>query len=281
MINELNKSQEDLMYKIVSEYEILVLSGDDSYDIDEIEKGVNFIYSLANLKCPQIVICNSPFEMAQDAGLKKGETFDYLGNGYDAGWTAFYDYMQQIGVEYDKESQFDKWKNFIKKSGVFATLLYEKVAFVCIRPCSIYRDSNDEMHCENGPAIVWRNGHCLYYLHGISMTEEQVMTPSNLMIPEMVMQETNVDVRRELIRKFGVDRLKTFGKLIDKRDDYELLDMSKIFLTVNYAPHLLMKNPSIGVWHLEGVGQECKTVSDAINWRAGNIKQEWNPALLT
>ncbi len=47
--------------------------------------------------------------------------------------------------------------------------------------------------------------------------------------------------------------------------------------------YLKMKNPSIGVWHLEGVDRDCKTVQSAINWRAGDlaVAADWRPSVLT
>ena len=50
-------------------------------------------------------------------------------------------------------------------------------------------------------------------------------------------------------------------------------------------PYLKMKNPSIGCYHLECVAQECKTVQEAINFRASGLKnlmgKDWNPWILT
>ena len=51
------------------------------------------------------------------------------------------------------------------------------------------------------------------------------------------------------------------------KDTYELIDMSSIFTKVQYAPYLLMKNPSTGTMHMEGVHPDCKTVEQALNWR--------------
>ena|SRR3990167_7365610 len=280
-IESLTPEQEKMMEIIVKEYEDNTLSGDDSYSQKHIEESIDYLYSLTDLKTPEIIICNSPGEIIDLAKLKKGETLDYFGTGYDSGWTAFYDFMQKIGVEYDKDWQFDKWLSFIKHSGSFALLLYENVAFVCIKPCEVSRDKEGNLHNDTSVAIGWRDGWGLYFLHGVGMEEEHILIPSDKMTPEMVIKEENVEVRRELIRKFGADRLKSYGKVIDKQDEYELLDMSKIFTSVDYAPHLLMKNPSIGVYRLEGVGQECKTVQQAINWRAGDIKNNWIPSILT
>jgi hypothetical protein len=91
----------------------------------------------------------------------------------------------------------------------------------------------------------------------------------------------NAEVRMQYIKKLGVDRLKSHGKLIDKRGVYQLIDMAKLFEDISYAPYLFMVNPSTGETHAEGVAPECKTVQQAINWRAGNIDRLWEPLELT
>lgn len=277
-IEELNDEQTHLMATIAAEYEQSALSGNDSYDTEKIVNGINFIYSLAELKEPEIVICSSPMHMAQEAELKQGETIDYLGCGYDSGWAAFYDFFQRIGIEYDKEWKFDIWKEFILNSGVFATVLCENVAFVCIRPCVVKVNLNDDLHCEDGPAIAWSDGYCEYALNGVWVTEELVMTPPLQLDSKIILKETNAEVRREMVRKIGVDKIcKDLGsECIDKSKGYELLVLN--MGDGRRRPYLKMKNPSIGTYHIEGVHPDCKTVKESLNWRN---QSEETPLVLT
>lgn len=278
MLNELNDKQEKLMEEISLEYEENALDGDDSYDIDEIVFGINFIYQLSDLQPPEIVICNSPMEMAIEANLKSGETIDYLGNGYDSGWTAWCDYFQRIGIIEKGEYDFDKWRDFILKSGVFATCLYENVAFVCIKPCKVNRNSNGDLHSETQMAIYWRDGYGEYYLNGVSVEENIVLTPSNELDSKLILTEKNAEVRREIVRKIGVEKLcKDLGaNVVDMKDNYELLDLN---LGDNrIRPYLKMINPSIGTYHIEGVHPDCRTVDQALEFRNGRSGQ---PVILT
>ena len=222
---ELTDEQNNLIATIADEYETNALSGDDSYDVEIISKGINFIYSIADLEEPEIVICSSPIHMAEESQLKKGETIDYLGNGYDSGWTAYYDFFQRIGIEYDKEWNFEIWRDFILKSGVFATVLCENVSFVCIRPCIVERNTEGDLHCINGPAIAWRDGYEEYALNGVWVKEELVMTPADKLDPKIILKENNAEIRREMVRKIGTERIceKLNAKCIDKAEMYELL----------------------------------------------------------
>lgn len=120
------------------------------------------------------------------------------------------------------------------------------------------------------------------------MEEWQVMTAAEKIDPLKVINEKNVERRRELIRKIGIERfiVKIGAKVLDKKGDYELLELLRSpFENFAHAKFLKMKNPSIaGVWHVEGIHPSVETVQQAINFRAGlEIKDAkgWHPTSLT
>ena len=267
-IEELTDAQIHRMAELATWYEANALSGDDSYDVKEIERGIDLIYSMSEAKLPeQIIICTSPMDMAKQAKLKKGETFDYFGIGYDSGWTAWADFMEEIGVKYDPEFKFTEWKNFIKKSGVFAMTLYENVAFVCLRPCEVHTNDVGDLHNTKGLAIAWRDGYCEYALNGVWVDEAIVMTPAEKIDPLLMLKEINAEVRREIVRKIGMERIihKLGAEVLDKQGDYELLLLD--LKDGRKREYLKMLNPSIKVWHIEGVPPGTKTVAQALAWR--------------
>jgi len=155
---------------------------------------------------------------------------------------------------------------------------------VCQKP-NILRKNNNGLHCENGPALAYNDNGISewYYLNGVSMKKEHVMTHSQKLNPKEILAETNVEARRELIRKIGIEMLLNHlpHKIIDKKDNYELLDI-ELNNEVKHARYLKMINPSISVFHVEGVSPECLTVQHAINWRSfGDINKKWKPEILT
>lgn len=239
-------------------------------DENKMVEGIDFIYSLGELKPPRIVICNDPMDMmvaAQEAGaeVKKGETFDYFGLGYDSGWTAFYDYFQKIGIDLS-DLDFNKWMTFLE-SGIWASLFYENVAFVCAGPSRIHLNKEENLHNEKGMAIEWKSGWGLYFLNGVGVEEELVLTPAEKLDPVILLKEKNAEVRREMVRKIGIERIcqKLDAKVIDKEGDYELLLLD--LQDGRQRPYLKMKNPSIDTIHIEGVAPDIKTVRDALAWR--------------
>ena len=111
------------------------------------------------------------------------------------------------------------------------------------------------------------------------------MTPAEDLKAEDILKETNVEVRRELLRKVGIEAmLKALPhKLLDRKDEYELFSI-ELSPEVKDARFLKMTNPSIGVYHMEAVGPDCNTVQNAIDWRADQLELQganWEPEILT
>jgi len=56
--------------------------------------------------------------------------------------------------------------------------------------------------------------------------------------------------------------------VIDRKGDYELLLLD--LGDGRRRPYLKMRNPSLGVYHIEGVHPDCSTVVEALRWRNGS-----------
>jgi hypothetical protein len=110
-----------------------------------------------------------------------------------------------------------------------------------------------------------------------------INTPAEKLQAEDFAKIENVEIRREFVRKIGIERLiqKLGAKVIDKQGTYELLEMDLNLSAPARA--LKMKNPSIDVWHVEFVPPEIDSVQKAINWRAQEVLTEgdWQPGQLT
>ncbi|MDT7807660.1 MAG: hypothetical protein QOJ70_1473 [Acidobacteriota bacterium] len=146
-------------------------------------------------------------------------------------------------------------------------------------PRPVIVQSGGGLHCETGPAVSWPGSDQRYFfLNGVHVSEEIVSTPAERLDPRLMFFERNTGVRREIIRKVGIERVcETFNaRSIDRQGDYELLllDLRDGLM----RPFLKMRNPSIGVYHIEGVAPECRTVAQALAWRN---QSETPPSILT
>ena len=155
-----------------------------------------------------------------------------------------------------------------------------KFVMVCARPMQIYRNSQGQLHCENDLAIKYPDGWGLWMLNGVKVTENIVTTEANKLDCNLVLKEKNAEVRREIVRKIGIERaINQLGaKSIEKTDVYELLNFDCI--DGHFRPYLKMFNPSIETWHIEGVHPDCDTIEKALAWRDNENKYE-KPQILT
>jgi hypothetical protein len=89
-------------------------------------------------------------------------------------------------------------------------------------------------------------------------------------------------VKAEFVRKAGIERFKSLGKLLDTyqnytgaeyewwvKSQYELWDMEAIFDGLSSAPYLSMVNQTTSIFHFEGVSPDCKDLVSAIKQRLG------------
>lgn len=135
-----------------------------------------------------------------------------------------------------------------------------------------YMNQNRNVHNSSGPAIIWHDGEKAYYLNGVKVTQEIVETPAEGLDPHILLEERNAEVRREIVRKIGIERVcdTLKAKVIDRQGGYELL---RLYLgDMRRRTYLKMKNPSTGCYHIEGVSPNIKTVKEALSWRNRTVE---------
>ena len=159
---------------------------------------------------------------------------------------------------------------------------------ICIlqhRHCELHRNANHQLHNECGMAVKYPDGWGLYALNGVRVPEWLVLTKSEDLNPRDLLKIDNVEIRKEFVRKVGMERICHVLKstCIDRQGDYELLLLE--IRDEQKRPYLKMLNPSLGTWHVEGVHPDCKTVQDAINYRRygelNDDNKDWKPVILT
>jgi len=161
----------------------------------------------------------------------------------------------------------------------------------------IHRNEDGRVHCETGPAIEFTDRPSIYALNGIRMEKEIVLTPADKIDPHILLKEKNVEVRREIIKKIGIERVvETLAKRVVEKYthhydnvslEYELVDLDlgdieplvnkigrnpetgNMMAITTHRPYLKMKNPSTGDWHVEGIPIQIHTVREALKWRNG------------
>ncbi|MFZ3064216.1 MAG: hypothetical protein WA277_02890 [Nitrospirota bacterium] len=192
---------------------------------------------------------------------------------------AFFDYLIQVlNIQYP-----ENWPIY-KRAAELSFYTLDDICIVSDRPEQVSM-KNGFLHNETGMAVKCRDGRGIYMLNGVKVTKEIVETPADKLNPEILFKVGNVQVRREIVRKIGIERLekKLKPRVLDKWGDYELHDYSNHFKRMRFRPvYLKMKNPSIGVWHYEGVNineMEAPTCQAALKWRLNGL--DFKPIQIT
>lgn len=286
------------------------------------EKAITELYKLLKKKKPKFVWCDSPMQaeiiINQDRDpdildkVKRGEAkLEFNGTWFwgaqESYWIAFYLFCAEIGVKYKKQD--DKTLNLWAEISQSCTWFYpfENVCLICERPTQIHMNDKERLHKDGGPSVLFKDGLAVYSLNDIRVPQYIAETPAVQLDVMKVMAETNVDVRREGLRKISMSKIikdtkakkldewhsttqltkeedqfidnhfnvVTFRQHFQKWCNYELYDMD--FGDGKTRRVLKMTNPSVaGAEHFERVEDNCETVKQALAWR--NSQQDYlNP----
>jgi hypothetical protein len=155
------------------------------------------------------------------------------------------------------------------------------VAILSEKPVELHRNERGQLHNFEGPAIKWNDGYELYRFNGVRIEGEKTkyaFTYPAEFTKEIFTKEENADVRRELIRKIGNERLINIldYKKLDSMDEYELISFD--IGDGRVRPFLKMKCATTDNLYIEGVRPEIETVRDALAYKFN--QKEWKRPLL-
>ena len=309
-LNELTKKQEASMSETRDEWIKFCLGGDNSINRQMAMEGIRWMYGKAKLKNPFVIFVNGPMscqyavwvlkswikdnkfmvqvgdqvrdqvgaqvraQVRDQVKEKKGEFNDYswcdLSN---SGWLSFYDYFEKIGINVTPD--FKKFRDYAK-SGYFMTIFLDGFAIVCPRPKDVHRLSTGRLHNEKGPALSWE-GEDYWFLNGIRVPEWLVKTEAGQIDPKKALEEKNVDIQREIIRKVGAERMlkackaETLDVFTDSHtkggNEYKLMRMKVGQIDRKY---LYFENASLpGVWYAQPVHPNLNKALHARAWMLG------------
>lgn len=240
------------------------------------EKFIAEIYKENGYSAPPFKWFSSPFKVLD---YFKEHYPDELNNvmkswiygNHEAHWLSFYEFfLRECKLECCKK--IEKFIECAKVSGWW--LPFDECCFCVERPTRLFQDENGNLHNENGPAIEYSDGAGVYYfINGINVPSEIVLTPAEKLDPMLVVKETNVDIRRIIIDKIGIKRIeqKLGSTIIDKGVD----DNGKPAWLVNIdlkdgkiRPYFKFEYASLpGMFGLESIPPNIKTVEKAKRWR--------------
>jgi hypothetical protein len=67
------------------------------------------------------------------------------------------------------------------------------------------RDDRNRLHCADGPAAVFSDGYKIFSWHGTIVPEDVILHPEEITV-ERIDKETNIEIRRVLMDRYGLPR---------------------------------------------------------------------------
>lgn len=243
------------------------------------------LYAAAGYDKPEFIWFDSIkaiVDFKKKNGDKTGTNGHFAGQQW-IGWKAFYMFCNKIGVKYKDEDQklLELW--FEESKNLHWWFPYKNYVLMSERPIRLTVNERGQLHNETEMAIEYKDGWGLYYLNGVCVPKELVTTDAEHLNINFFTKEKNADVKAEFVRKYGVERMLHLGKKVDTYENYdaskhpywhesqyELWDMKVLFEGLDYQPYVKMLNQTTGIWHVEAVSPECRTLKAAIKERFGN-----------
>ncbi|MGD9680371.1 MAG: DUF6745 domain-containing protein [Candidatus Obscuribacterales bacterium] len=130
---------------------------------------------------------------------------------------------KNLGLSDDPElvSKLECWQTLF--DAAFNWCGYERALFLSRYPVEFALDEQNRLHCEDGPALSFQDGQAIHFIHGVVVPETVVTEPGSLTV-ELIEAETNVEVRRIMIERFGLERyIEESGAVLIDSDDCGIL----------------------------------------------------------
>lgn len=198
---------------------------------------------------------------------------------FDVG-LSWFDFVGRLGI--DVSSLIPSF-DLAKSCG--AAVLFWEWAFISAKPQYIHCDEQGRPHCETGAAIRYSDGFSVFAIHGVRVPGKVVVSPASMTISE-IESETNAEVRRVMIARFGTERY-----LIDSRaeeihrDDFGILYRKEIpsdepLVMVKVANATREPDGSFKDYFLR-VPPAMTRARQAVAWTFGKEENDYEPAYQT
>lgn len=228
-------------------------------------------YRLSGLEEPKnFHITDSPIAAIRliktlDPSKSEYDIFNEMSYGsQDAGWLSFYNYFQEVvGLECTNKlqglmdlSKYCGWVSFYDDTVVFQH-----------RPEVIKFDDQNRLHCEDGPAIRYRDGYSVYSWHGTRVPAEWIEKKSELTAKTALTWE-NIEQRRCACEIIGWDTIlrELDSTVIDSDVDPMVGNLLEVDIPDIGREKFLQVLCGTGRTFAIPVPPECKTALEANAW---------------
>lgn len=202
------------------------------------EAAIDKAYKLAGLTPPQKKFwARSPYEGAimaarlmkyddieESREVSKEEIIEQLYKcaygSHDTSWLGFYNYFDEVCNI--KTPQLEGLTETSLHCGWWWP--FDKAVIITPKPLEIHLDDDGQLHCENGMAIHYSDGWGVWAWHGVRVPQRLIEDPQSYTAKE-ILRESNVELRRCMIEKIGVQILEDESHIISSDNRGELYEI--------------------------------------------------------
>jgi hypothetical protein len=196
---------------------------------------------------------------------------------HDTNWLAFYRYFHdECGLIAETEKLSGQWK-VCKSAGWY--LPFKNICLISERHNILHLDEQGRLHNPNGIALAYPDGWGVYAVHGVRLPEWIITEPEKITI-DNITTESNAEIRRVMIDKFGADKYAQSGKVIQS-DEFGTLYRREVqgdepIVMVKVTNSTPEPDGSFKDYYLR-VPPETKTAHEAVAWTFGMSAKEYLP----
>lgn len=225
MITELTLEQQAQLAPWAEKWIAIGLST-ERMDRELVADAVKKMYTEAYLEPPEIIhFCDNYKEADEFIKKRSGGAYNALSSVFygsmEADWIAFATYFRDV-VKLDGMDIVNTSEVLVRNAGWIN--FFDDCAVVTERPTKIKLDENQELHCEDGPALSYMGGVDLYFWHGVEVPGHWIKSKFKGFdkdLAQEVLATTNLEVRRAGCEIIGWDDIITIlgAKTIDEDPD--------------------------------------------------------------
>lgn len=175
---------------------------------EEVEAAIKRIYVREGITdVPNFFWANGMQEaknILREAGVTNHSTG--LWGSMDLYWLARFKVARDLGVTYDQKDN-DELDDLLVIAQAGMWWAYEDV-LVMDTPLTLLIDELGNLHCDDGPAVEYRNGEKIWMIHGHEVPELVVMHPESITVA-MIDGERNAEIKRIMVERFGAGKYAT------------------------------------------------------------------------
>lgn len=254
-------------------------------DFEAAKKAACAAYRVAGLAEPEYFFAfRSPMEAAREIAKMQGTTnlngiiSDQIYGCHDAGWLSFYDVMLDLGIE--EVQKLIPLMDLAKVCGWWSP--YKNYVVFQDRPELIKMDDRNLLHCEDGPAIRYRDGFSVYSWHGVRIPAEWI-TDRKSLSAKTALTWANMEERRAACEIVGWANIlnELNAVTINKDVNPEIGELVEVNLPDIGKEKFLCVRCGTGRDFAIPVPKEMKTAHEANAWTYGLDVAEYEPEVRT